>query len=146
MSWEYRRRQPRDVAFEKEKQFIDAHDVYEATQKIGMVTDVFHYIVSLKSKQREQTSEKSAPAKETPSPVQEPAVQPEANANQHAIRPQQTFQPDYDVALESEEKSMKGPVILLITSIATIIGSFYFYCQQAKSPGLMSCILDLLGL
>ena len=134
------------VAFEKEKQFIDAHDVYEATQKIGMVTDVFHYIVSLKSKQREQTPQKAAPVKETPNPVQEPAVQPEANVNQHAIRPQQAFQPDYNFALDSEKQRMKGPVILLITSIATLMGSFYYYCQQAKSPGLISCILDLLGL
>ncbi len=134
------------VAYEKEKEFIDAHDVYEATQKIGMVTDVFHYIVSLKSKQREQTSEKTEPVKEATANVQEPLVKPQVNVNQNVMRPQQSFQPAYHIDLEAEEKGMKGPVILIITSIATFIGSFYFYCQQAKSPGLISCILDLLGL
>jgi len=131
------------VAYEKEKQFIDAHDVYEATQKIGMVTDVFHYIVSLKSKQRDQASEKTEQVTETPAPVQEPVVK---NVNQNAMRPQQTFQPNYNIDLEVEEKGIKGPAMLLIVSIATLIGSIFFYCQQAKSPGLISCILDLLGL
>jgi type II secretory pathway predicted ATPase ExeA len=134
------------VAFEKEKQFIDAHDVYEATQKIGMVTDVFHYIVSLKSKQREQTSEKAEPLKEATAHVHEPVVKSDVNVNQNAFRPQQIFQPAPQRDLGIEEKGMKGPAMLLITSIATLIGSFYFYCQQAKSTGLISCILDLLGL
>jgi general secretion pathway protein A len=134
------------VAYEKEKEFIDAHDVYEATQKIGMVTDVFHYIVSLKSKQREQTSEKTEPVKEATANVQEPLVKPQVNVNQHVTRPQLAFQSNHNIDLEAEEQGMKGPVILLIISIATLIGSFYFYCQQAKSPGLISCILDLLGL
>jgi len=134
------------VACEKEKEFIDAHDVYEATQKIGLVTDVFHYIVSLKSKQREQTSAKPEPVIEAPAPVQEKAVKPETTAHQHAMRRQQAFQPDHNMAIEAEDQGMKVPVILLIMSIATLMGSFYFYCQQAKSPGIISCILDLLGL
>ena len=40
------------VAFERNKTTVDAHDVYEATQRLGLRTDVFHYIISLKSKER----------------------------------------------------------------------------------------------
>ncbi len=40
------------VAFEREKPVVDAHDVYEATQRLGLRTDVFHYIISLRSKER----------------------------------------------------------------------------------------------
>lgn len=41
-----------NVAFEREKSVVDAEDVYEATQRIGLITDVFHYIISLKDKER----------------------------------------------------------------------------------------------
>ena len=132
------------VAFEKEKQFIDAHDVYEATQKIGMVTDVFHYIVSLKSKQREQAPDKAEQISKAP--AAEPAVKPDAAVNENILRPQQNFQTPLHLDLVKENIRNAGPVILLITSIAALIGSFYYYCQQAKSPGLISCILDLIGL
>lgn len=134
------------VAFEKEKQFIEAHDVYEATQKIGMVTDVFHYIVSLKAKQREQTSEKAEPVREAPEHVQEPVVQPDVAVNQNAFKPQQTFQSPQHIDLETEKKGIKGPVVVLTISIVALIGSIFFYCQQAGSSGLTSCMLDLLGL
>ena len=40
------------VAFEQNKPAVDAHHVYEATQRLGLRTDVFHYIISLKSKER----------------------------------------------------------------------------------------------
>ena len=134
------------IAFDKQKQFIDAHDVYEATQKIGMVTDVFHYIVSLKSKQREQTLEKTEPITEAPAHAQKPVVKPLVKVNQNAMRPQQTFQPPHQIDLGIEEKGIKGPAVLLTISIATLIGSIFFYCQQAKSSEPISCILDLLGL
>jgi general secretion pathway protein A len=130
------------VAFDKQKQFIDAHDVYEATQKISMVTDVFHYIVSLKSKQREQPAET---ARETPAPPREPVVKPDAIDDQKAMQPLETLQSSHHFDLEKNEKGVKGPAVLLIISIATLIGSIFFYCKQAGSSGLTSCILDLLG-
>ena len=133
------------IAFDKQKQFIDAHDVYEATQKIGMVTDVFHYIVSLKSKQREQPSIKAEPAQEAPDPLQEPVVKTDMTDDQNALNPLQTLQPSHNIDPEKKEKGVKGPAVLLIISIATLIGSIFFYCQQAGSSGLTSCILDLLG-
>ncbi len=63
------------VAYERDKHTIDAHDVYEATQRLGLRTDVFHYIISLKSKERknqemyaesEQSAETTSPGVEQP--------------------------------------------------------------------------------
>jgi len=46
-----------NTAYERNKNTVDAHDVYEATQRLGLRTDVFHYIISLKSKERDKQNE-----------------------------------------------------------------------------------------
>ncbi|MGZ5576625.1 MAG: ExeA family protein [Methylobacter sp.] len=46
-----------NVAFEREKQAVDARDVYEATQRMRLTTDVFHYICLLNTKEREREKE-----------------------------------------------------------------------------------------
>ena len=48
------------VAFERGKSAVDAHDIYEATQRLGLRTDVFHYIISLKSKERKSQEMRAA--------------------------------------------------------------------------------------
>ena len=55
-----------NIAFERGKTVVEAKDVYEATQRIGLRTDVFHYIVSLKN--RERKSQESHPAVDKPVP------------------------------------------------------------------------------
>lgn len=50
-----------NVAFERGKSVVDAEDVYEATQRIGLITDVFHYIISLKDKERKSQDSQLAP-------------------------------------------------------------------------------------
>lgn len=64
------------VAFERDKHTIDAHDVYEATQRLGLRTDVFHYIISLKSKERKSQeihAESEQKTMAAPSPEVEPS-------------------------------------------------------------------------
>jgi MSHA biogenesis protein MshM len=61
-----------NVAFERGKSVVDAEDVYEATQRIGLITDVFHYIISLKDKERNNQESKLAteePDHETIKPI-----------------------------------------------------------------------------
>lgn len=53
------------VAYERDKHIIDAHDIYEATQRLGLRTDVFHYIISLKSKERKSQEMHTASEQET---------------------------------------------------------------------------------
>ncbi len=73
-----------NVAFERGKSVVDAEDVYEATQRIGLITDVFHYIISLKDKERksqesqlavnESVHETEEPVHETEVPIHETEV------------------------------------------------------------------------
>ncbi|MCC7091315.1 MAG: AAA family ATPase [Nitrosomonas sp.] len=75
------------VAYERDKHAIDAHDIYEATQRLGLRTDVFHYIISLKSKERknqeadaaseQQATAAPAPAAEQPHPAMTPEETPQ---------------------------------------------------------------------
>lgn len=52
------------VAFERGKLAVDAQDIYEATQRLGLRTDVFHYIVALNTQERE--SQEVHPAADKP--------------------------------------------------------------------------------
>ncbi|MDE2389687.1 MAG: AAA family ATPase, partial [Betaproteobacteria bacterium] len=58
-----------NVAYERNKSIVDAKDVYEATQRMGMITDVFHYIILLNNQER-KSQEPDLPAN---SPAHEPA-------------------------------------------------------------------------
>jgi general secretion pathway protein A len=70
------------VAFERGKSIVDAHDIYEATQRLGLRTDVFHYIISLKSKERKNREMRATAdqgiAEATASPLDEATPRPNA--------------------------------------------------------------------
>lgn len=53
-----------NFAFEREKTLVDAYDVYEAAKEMGLSKEVFHYIVSLKSREQKENVP-SAAAEET---------------------------------------------------------------------------------
>ncbi|UCE72678.1 MAG: AAA family ATPase [Nitrospiraceae bacterium] len=137
------------VAHEREKKEIDAQDVYEASQRLGLKTDVFHYIVSLKSREREQRSHAAesnesvmSPEREGTDTHQEPPKPLRAEAAVHQEAPR----PVYEKILDAGQKGLKVPIILLIIAIIAFILSFSLYCNRTNSPDLFSCILDLLGL
>ncbi|SFE27999.1 ExeA family protein [Nitrosomonas sp. Nm166] len=94
------------VAFERNKPVVDAHHVYEATQRLGLRTDVFHYIISLKSKERKsqeiqvtadqtvpqtpeappaETAASEAPLFETPASIKEPFSSPMGRKTRPAV-------------------------------------------------------------
>jgi len=68
------------VAFEREKLVIDAQDVYEATQRLGLITDVFHYIASLNARERKYQGSHT----EADKPVSE-AAQPDIEQSSPSI-------------------------------------------------------------
>lgn len=159
-----------NVAFERGKAVADAQDVYEATQRIGLITDVFHYIISLKDKERkslESHPQQTEPAHETaphgnkeqsplsiareennsPPPVSGEAEQKSGSKEAANIAPGTLgVRSGMAETLLSEQKDMKFPVSLLLLSIAAFVLSTLFYCQQAKSMGSLNCLADLLGL
>lgn len=144
-----------NVAFEREKPVVDAQDVYEATQRIGLRTDVFHYIVSLKNRERKSQEPQPAAAK----PVAETArTEKEQPAQPVAGKAEQTSSEAVSNAPErsgitsrvpeisaADQKSLKGPLILLLLSIAALMFSIVFFCQRAGSEGTLGCLMDLIG-
>ena len=136
------------VAHEREKKEIDAQDVYEATQRLGLKTDVFHYIVSLKTREREQRSQVADSNKPAVSPEPERTVVPEEPPASPKV--QTTVQhaaprPAYEYTPDPGQKGLKVPVIILLISIISFLLSFFLYCKKTNSPDLFSCVLDLLG-
>lgn len=159
-----------DVAFERKKSIVDAQDVYEATQRIGLITDVFHYIISLKDKERK--SQESLPT--TDKPVRETAPRTKKEQSSPSIAKEKEQTPPSNTRtrkaeqrsveainevpgipgirlgeeepLFSDQKYLKVPVRLLLLSLVTFSLSILFFCQRAKSTGSLNCLTDLLGL
>lgn len=140
-----------NVAFEKEKTTVDIDDIYEASERLGLQKEVFHYKMALKTKQvafsRENDTAKRPEAlnKETVrSTVREPDEtqdrQPEPS------RPAEKISgigfSIYDIDL----KGLKMPILLLLVSIIRFIFSIIFYCHRSDSSNPMTCLLALFGL
>lgn len=158
------------VAFEREKPIVDAHDIYEATQRLGLRTDVFHYIISLKSKERKNqevptinqdvsettSSETLSPIKEQSSPFiirkEKQRVREESNETpSHPGRGiEVTEQPSYEdiaqvIKAKYNQKSLKVPVTLLSVSMITFILTLLFFCHRTDSAGFIDCMVNLLS-
>jgi len=125
------------IASEKGKTAVDAHDVYEAAKGIGIGREVFHYIVSLKNREKAATGE-PAPAA---APEQKPPVQPES-APQTDIGPRAIQWPP----VEEPRKGIALPLVFLFLSAAAPALSIFYYCNRADSYDIASCLQDLIGL
>ncbi|UJP04917.1 MAG: AAA family ATPase [Nitrosomonas sp.] len=155
-----------NVAYERNKSAIDAEDIYEATQRMGLVTDVFHYIIMLKNQQRKKEEaqivkpQDKASAEVNKASVKEPAQVTEITKIQRKQQ-QETDVPDpdgedFDAAVKSyetiantikkryEQKSLKIPAILLLISTLALMSSIFFYCHRTDSEGLISCLKSLI--
>ena len=157
-----------NVAYERNKSIIDAQDVYEATQRMGLITDVFHYIILLNNRERKnQESHLAADksVKEPVSPVTEKAqtATPQASAPERKIiREVITEIPDIprekiDVAEQSyddiakvikakyDQKGLMLSIVVLILSIITFTASIFFFCHRSDSAGILDCLRSLLS-
>ena len=143
-----------NAAFEKEKEVVDAHDVYEATQKLGLKTDVFHYIVSLKNRERQKQAPPSSPkavqeAGNGGSPLSSAGDSVKTDERVTPVKPQapRSAQTASAFRLYAEEKKgLKLPGLFLFLSIAALILSILFFCQKSGSPDLIGCLQELIGL
>lgn len=156
------------VAFERNKPVIDAHDVYEATQRLGLRTDVFHYIIVLKSKERksqemqEMVNQNVAepPQYEEPPTINEQPFSFNPSKEKPKLREESSNIPDHseiemevtesfyeDIASTIKEKynqkSLKVPVMLLSLSMITFTLSLFFFCHRTDSAGFIGCMIDL---
>ncbi len=156
------------VAFEREKPIIDAHDIYEATQRLGLRTDVFHYIISLKSKERKNqevppinqdvpettSSEASSSIREQSSPSiirkEKQRIREEIGETPNHLGRgiEITKQPSYEdiaqvIKAKYNQKSLKVPIALLSVSMITFILSLLFFCHRTDSVGFIGCMVNL---
>lgn len=142
-----------NVAFEREKTVVDAHDIYEATQRMALKTDVFHYIVSLKNKERK--SEEPHPAADKPVPEAAPSVKKPSPSIAREVerKSRDTFQEVTNAAemkrriselSPADQKGLKAPLVLLLLSIAALAASIVFFCQKSGSESFPACFMDLI--
>lgn len=143
-----------NVAFEKEKTVVDAQDIYEATQRIGLRTDVFHYIVSLKNRERksqEPHPEEDKPVPETAPSDKEPSPSFVKKAEQrrreeiNEVPEASGIRMRISKLLPADQKGIKVPVALLLLSVAALTLSVLFFCQRAGSAGPLGCLMDLIS-
>lgn len=124
------------VAFEREKPAVDAHDVYEATQRLGLRTDVFHYIVSLKSQERKNQemhaaanqSAAEATFTEVPSPKEVPPSEPPPIKEQSVSPMNRKTRQRINVAINDAPDNLRERIAMTESSyedIATVIKEKY---------------------
>ncbi|WP_295625019.1 AAA family ATPase [uncultured Nitrosomonas sp.] len=158
-----------NVAYERNKSTIDAKDVYEATQRMGLITDVFHYIIMLNNEERkkqesletankptqESVAPKAAPSHEqSPPPSTRNSEQKnDQTVNEIPVIPRAKVDlsnKSYDeiadaIKAKYEQKNLKFSVVLLLLSIITFISSIFYFCHRSDSDGLLDCLANLLG-
>ncbi len=146
-----------NVAFEREKPVVDALDIYEATQRMGLVTDVFHYICLLNTREREKEREReiknqaSQPAADKPVPkiVEQPSpsIPREAEQSSRETISEIPDIPEIRMGVAelstADQNGLKVPVALLLSSILALTASVLFFCHRTDSTGFLSCMTDL---
>ncbi|NBQ69276.1 MAG: secretion system protein E [Nitrosomonadaceae bacterium] len=158
-----------NVAYERNKTTVDAQDVYEATQRMGMITDVFHYIILLNNRERKNqethapatgtvAQESTPPATEKAQPAAhtvkktEPKVNPEVSTEPLHIPEEkiELSEPSYDdiaqvIKAKYDQKGLMFSMAILALSITTFVASIFFFCHRSDSSGVLDCLRNLLG-
>ncbi len=155
-----------NAAFEHGKPVVDAHDIYEATQKVGLITDVFHYIILLKNREREEQEEiasaenKSAPEEKSAPDIKQPAPAPIAPTTRtpaaagkekpRSLETENKIAPDIPKRTETkaktsfaDENSLKAPAILLLSATIALSLSIIFFCHRVDAGGVLACLAEL---
>lgn len=159
-----------NVAYERDKSSIDAKDVYEATQRMGLITDVFHYIIMLNNEERKKQELLEAadnPAQESIATETAPHNEQSPSPSAKKMQPQTLSSVDeipviprakidvsnksYDdiansIKAKYEQKNLKASVALLLFSIITFLISIFYFCHRSDSDGLLDCLTNLFGL
>lgn len=131
-----------NVAFERKKTVIDARDIYEATQRMGLVTDVFHYICLLNTREKEIPSPEPQPTAANPASetTEQPSPSHTRKAEQKSWETVTEIPDIYEIngavaELSSiDQQGLKLPVTLLLFSIVALTLSILFFYHRAPAP------------
>lgn len=154
-----------NVAFEREKPAVDARDVYEATQRLRLTTDVFHYICLLNTKEREielalqrqkqkeqeAESQQSQPTTDKPEPETAAEAPPPFTPKEEPKSWEMVYEmpnfsglrTGFEELFPADQDDLRVPFIILSISIATLALSILFFCQRSEAIGFMGCMQDL---
>lgn len=158
-----------NVAYERNKSVVDAQDVYEATQRMGLITDVFHYIVMLNNQQRKAQELNSTDQPDIADSVPTPVVPKKDSASvtdltkvkelqknkQKVAEVREMDSVDLDISANTyeqiantikakyEKKNLIVPVFMLLMSIVALMGSVYFFCHRTSPEGLLACLQNI---
>jgi MSHA biogenesis protein MshM len=155
-----------NVAFEREKPAVDARDVYEATQRLRLTTDVFHYICLLNTKEREQElalerekqrqqetkNQESQPiadkpvaktAAEPPPPPFTPKEEQKSWETIYEMPDFSSIRMSLNGSFSADQEDLKAPVTILSLSIIALALSVLFFCKRSEATGFMGCLMDL---
>ncbi|MDH4027849.1 MAG: AAA family ATPase [Nitrospirota bacterium] len=122
-----------NAAFERNRTAVDVDDVYEAAEGLSLSKEIFHYKVSLKNRDKKIQAQ---PAVENARPEKDIKI------NAQPVHPA----PSFSRTQEEGRKGLKRPALFLVISAAALVLSIAFYCQRSDTDGIMSCILELIGL
>jgi general secretion pathway protein A len=147
------------AAFERDKKTVDIDDVYEAADEMGLGKEIFHYKISLKQNERKKSPLPFIENDSTEEPETinaEPArpinKEPDKNIFKQESRQPEAFHSNHRNSMldfpmsEGDQKNLKIPAVFLFISISVLILSISFYCRRSDSTGLLSCLLELIGL
>lgn len=131
-----------NAAFEKGKAAVDAQDVYEAAQGMGLGKEVFFYILKLKETETmvqapfkgadDAIEEAETPGKTTMDSVSEKPGETVSHHNMQAVL--QPARETSDIGLptsKTHRESLKKPILFLLLSILSLVLSIFFYTQRA---------------
>jgi len=157
-----------NVAYERNKPIVDAQDIYEATQRMGLVTDVFHYIIMLNNQERKKQESQTEnadtvsevavapaiiPVENQPSTIAARKIEHKSEIINDVIQDISSIKIDTseksfdDIAntikAKYEQKSLKTPTIVLVSSMIAFISSIFYFCHHSDAAGLFACLLEL---
>ncbi|MGZ5027652.1 MAG: ExeA family protein [Methylobacter sp.] len=144
------------VAFEREKPAVDARDIYEATQRMGLRTDVFHYICLLNTQEKEKEIQNretlpiaDQPVPETAKPASPPLI-PKTEQKHRKTVNEVPEMPGIGMAVAemspTEPDSLNTPIALLLLSAVALTLSVLFFWHRTEALSFQDCLTGLIGM
>ncbi|MEN8262752.1 MAG: AAA family ATPase [Nitrospirota bacterium] len=142
------------TAFEREKVIVDIEDVSQVAEGMGIDKELFHYKISLRSREQEPPSNGGNKSTDTTQVLhEEPAdslggkadrTEQESRKPVHSQPLQSRHEKGFSLP-ETDQKNLKIPVIFLTISIIALVLSIYLYCDKAGSSDLLTCLQELIS-
>lgn len=139
------------IAFERNKQAVDAHDVYDVARGMGLGREILDYIITLTARERMQQSAQPAGAASETAPFPEGSVNPPVTAAMEEIpsAPSPDEKGDgwgHEHPKKEEPPGLLRPLFFLIISLLAFMASLLFFWKRSGISSFGSALLDLISI